>query len=172
MAFRLKLVPDKTSVNFFKWGGIPTHATFALALASLIAVMTIGLNYGIDFLGGTTIRAESSENVAVSEYRSALDQIELGDVTITEVFDPGFRADQFVKQVRIQAANETEVSNALIGQVEAALQVVDPQVVFTAVETVGPKVSGELIQTAVLAARRSGGCGLAFGDHGLCLAAL
>ncbi|WP_273688743.1 protein translocase subunit SecF [Ketogulonicigenium vulgare] len=155
MAFRLKLVPDKTSVNFFKWGGIPTHATFALALASLIAVMTIGLNYGIDFLGGTTIRAESSENVAVSEYRSALDQIELGDVTITEVFDPGFRADQFVKQVRIQAANETEVSNALIGQVEAALQVVDPQVVFTAVETVGPKVSGELIQTAVLAVAAS-----------------
>ncbi|ARO14552.1 Protein translocase subunit SecF [Ketogulonicigenium robustum] len=155
MAFRLKLVPTKTSIDFFKWGGMPTYASFALAVASIIAVLTMGMNYGIDFLGGTTIRTESSQNVEMSEYRSALDSLELSDVTITEVFDPSFRADQFVKQVRIQSAQDTDASNAMIAEVEAALRTVDPQVVFTAVETVGPKVSGELIQTALLAVAAS-----------------
>jgi preprotein translocase subunit SecF len=73
-------------------------------------------------------------------------------VSITEVFDPTFAADQHVAMIRIQAQEGQEsVSPDVIAAVEAALQTVDPAIAFTSVESVGPKVSGELIQTAIIA---------------------
>ena len=46
-----------------------------------------GLNIGIDFLGGTTIRTDAQTSVDVGAYRSALKSLDLGDVTVTEIFD-------------------------------------------------------------------------------------
>ena len=85
-------------------------------------------------------------------YRAAIEPLGLGDVTISEVFDPTFAADQHVAMVRIQAQAEQEAVEAeTVARVEAALQAVDPSVTFPSVESIGPKVSGELIRTAVLA---------------------
>ena len=61
------------------------------------------LNFGIDFRGGTSIRTESSEPIDVADYRSALSSLDLGDITISEVFDPNFADDQNVAMIRIQA---------------------------------------------------------------------
>jgi preprotein translocase subunit SecF len=114
--------------------------------------MVQGLNYGIDFRGGTTIRTESAQPVDVGVYRGAISTLGLGDVTISEVFDPTFGPDQNVTMVRIQAQDDQEsVSEQLILQVEAALVKVVPDIKFVSVESVGPKVSGELIQTAIIA---------------------
>jgi preprotein translocase subunit SecF len=73
-------------------------------------------------------------------------------VSITQVFDPNFGDTKNVAMVRIQAQEGQEsITEGVIGQVEAALITVDPTLKFTSVESVGPKVSGELIQTAILA---------------------
>ena len=81
-----------------------------------------------------------------------LSALDLGDVSITEVFDPTFAADEHVAMIRIQAQEgEESVSPEVIQAVEDALQAVDPTITFPSVESVGPKVSGELVQTAVLA---------------------
>jgi len=112
----------------------------------------MGLNFGIDFKGGTTIRTESSQPVDVAQYREVLEPIGLGDISIAEVFDPTFAEDQHVAQVRIQAQEDQEsVTKQVIEQVQAALQTIDPGMKFPAIDSVGPKVSGELIQSAVLA---------------------
>ena len=88
----------------------------------------------------------------VGAYRDAIAPLELGDVSITEVFDPAFGADRNVAMVRIQAQDGQEaVTPEVINAVEAALQGVDPSITFPSVESVGPKVSGELIQTAMIA---------------------
>lgn len=151
MAFRLKLIPDGLKINYFRFGKIWFGFSMAAVLASLISVMTLGLNFGIDFLGGTTIRAESSQPVDVGAYRAALAPLNFGDVVITEVFDPSFGAQKHVVQIRIQAQDEAAgVTDTMIAAAQSALQAVDPAVSFTSVETVGPKVSGELIQTAFL----------------------
>jgi preprotein translocase SecF subunit len=148
---RLRLIPDNTKINFFKYAGLTFGGSVALLIASLVLFLTMGLNFGIDFKGGTTIRTESATPVDVAAYRAALVPLNLGDVTITEVQDPTFRADQNVAMIRIQAqADEESVNTATIVAVEAALQAVAPGVTFPSVESVGPKVSGELIQTAVL----------------------
>ena len=148
----LRLVKDGTSFDFFKhwklWLGI---SGFLIVLA-MVSFGVRGLNYGIDFRGGTTIRTESAQPVDVGAYRDAVDALGLGDSSITEVFDPSFGPDRNVAQVRIQAQDDTSsVTEETISAVEGALQEVAPDIQFISVESVGPKVSGELIQTAFIA---------------------
>lgn len=152
MAWRLRLVPIKTNIDFFKLQYITFGASVVAVIASLLLVATIGLNLGIDFRGGTTIRTESTSPVDVGVYRTALDALDLGDVSITEVRDPSFADDQHVAQIRIGPRDgEEAVTPEVITELEAALKAVDPAITFPAVESVGPKVSTELIWKALLA---------------------
>lgn len=148
---RMRLVPDDTNINFFKYASLTFGGSIVLLIASLVVFLTMGLNFGIDFKGGTTIRTQSETAVDVGAYRAAIAPLNLGDVTITEVFDPTFAANEHVAMVRIQAQEGDEsVAIQTITDVETALQTVDPTLTFPSVESVGPKVSGELIQTAIL----------------------
>lgn len=149
---RLKLVPSETNWDFFRyWKGTFGLSMIAMVL-SVVLFFIVGLNFGIDFRGGTTIRTESAQSVDVGAYRAALQPLQLGDVTITEVFDPNFGPDQNVSMVRIEAQEGDEsVSAATVNAVEEALRTVDAEMTFPSVESVGPKVSGELVRTAVLA---------------------
>lgn len=152
MAWRLRLAPEKTSIDFFKHQWLTFGGSMALMILAFLAWGLMGLNYGIDFKGGTTIRTESVNAVDVGAYRSALEKLPLGDVAITEVFDTNFAADQHVAQIRIAALEKTDaVSPETITQVKEALTAVDPQITFVAVDSVGPKVSGELIWSSVMA---------------------
>ncbi len=152
MAFRLRLVPVKTTIDFFKLQWITFGASALAVVVSVIAVAVMGLNFGVDFKGGTTIRTESTLAVDVGEYRQALSDLGLGDVTISQVFDPTFRVDQHVATIRIEAQEGDEVASpATIARIEAALVAVDPAITFPSVESVGPKVSAELIWSAILA---------------------
>jgi preprotein translocase subunit SecF len=149
---RLRLVRDDTSIDFFSrariWLGISMVAT-VIAFASFLIQ---GLNYGIDFQGGTSIRTDSSIVVDVAQYRAVLEALELGDVSIAEVDDPLFDEDQHVALVRVQAqAGDERIATETIEAIQTALWTIDSGMTFPSVESVGPKVSGELIQTAVLA---------------------
>jgi preprotein translocase subunit SecF len=150
MAWRLKLVPEKTDWDFFQWAPLTLGASAVGVIVSIIVVAVMGLNFGIDFKGGTTIRTESAQMVDVGAYRHALDGLNLGDVSVTEVFDPTFRADQHVAMIRVQAQQGQEaLAPEAVDQLQVALQKVAPDVKFVSVETVGPKVSGELIWSAI-----------------------
>lgn len=152
MAWRLRLVPEKTNIDFFKLQWVTFGTSVVAVIASLLAVAFLGLNFGVDFKGGTTIRTESTQALDVGVYREALAGLELGDVAITQVFDPTFRADQHVAQIRIEAQEGDEaITPEVIGKIEASLLAVDPAITFPSVESVGPKVSGELIWSAILA---------------------
>jgi preprotein translocase subunit SecF len=152
MAWRLRLVPEKTNIDFFKLQYVTFGASVLAMVVSVLLVVFLGLNLGIDFKGGTTIRTESTLAVDVGAYRTALATLDLGDVTISEVFDPAFRDDQHVAMVRIAPQEGFEaVTPEVIGDVEQALLAIDPAITFPAVESVGPKVSSELIWQALLA---------------------
>ena len=149
---RLRLVPQETSFDFFKrwkmWLGI----SGVMIVLALVSFGLRGLNFGIDFRGGTTIRTESAQPVDVGAYRDAIAPLGLGDVLITEGFDPTFGPDQNVSMIRIEAQDDEEAITAdVVAQVEDALSAAAPDIKFVSVESVGPKVSGELVQTAVLA---------------------
>ena len=149
---RLKLVPAETNWDFFKRWRIWLGISGVMMVVAFVSFLLQGLNYGIDFRGGTTIRTQSAQPIDVGQYRAALGSLDLGDTIISEVFDPSFGPDQHVAMVRIQALDGQEsVSAAALDQALVALQQVAPDLKFVAVESVGPKVSGELIQTAVIA---------------------
>ena len=84
---RLKLVPDKIKIDFFKSTKITFGASVVAMIVSIFLFFFNGLNLGIDFLGGTTIRTDSENSVNISSYRAALKPLGLGDVTVTEIFD-------------------------------------------------------------------------------------
>ena len=148
---RLKLVPSETKVDFFKLSKITFGASIIGMIVALVLFFLLGLNFGIDFRGGTTIRTDASIPIEVSTYRSALSKLDLGDVSITEVFDPT-KPDQNVAQIRIeQQENEGSATVKTVKAVQAALLTIDSKMTFPSIESVGPKVSGELIRTAVIA---------------------
>ena len=149
---RLRLVRRDTSFDFFGRWKLWLGLSGAMMVLALVSFLVQGLNYGIDFQGGTTIRTESPRPVDVAEYRAALDPLELGDVSISEVFDPTFDEDQNVAMIRIQVQEGDEaIDAATVTAVQDALREIRPDITFGATESVGPKVSGELIQTAALA---------------------
>ena len=145
-------MPKNTSWNFFSRSKLWIGISIILVVLSLISFFVQNLNFGIDFRGGTSIRTESSEPVNVAAYRNALSSLDLGDITISEVFDPNFEDDQNVAMIRIQAQPGQEAATSIL--VENSLQKlkgVSEDIKFVSVESVGPKVSGELIRTAIIA---------------------
>ncbi|MFD1157990.1 protein translocase subunit SecD [Roseovarius aestuarii] len=148
----LRLVPQETKWDFFRRWRVSLGISAFLIVIAFGSFVVQGLNFGIDFRGGTTIRTESAQPIDVGQYRDAIGQLDLGDVSIAEVFDPTFGPDQNVAMIRVQAQEGQEsVSNEVILAVEEVLQQTVPDLKFTSVESVGPKVSGELITAAVIA---------------------
>ena len=152
MAWRLKIVPETTSFNFFRWQWFTFGGSIGLMVLAIVAWAVMGLNFGIDFKGGTTLRTESTTPINVGAYRQALNALDVGDVSITEVFDTSFRDEQHVAQVRIGAQDGYEaVTPETLSGVEAALVALDPALKVVSVESVGPKVSAELVWTSIMA---------------------
>lgn len=152
MAWRLRLAPEKTNIDFFKAQWLTFGGSMLLMVLAFVFWGVMGLNFGIDFKGGTTLRTESTQVIDVAKYRAAMEGLPVGDVVITEVFDPSFRADQHVAMIRISAADKGEaVAPEALEAVKAALTVAEPDIKFVSEETVGPKVSGELIYTSIMA---------------------
>jgi preprotein translocase subunit SecF len=152
MAWRLRLAPEHTTIDFFRWQWVTFGGSIALMVAAFVFWGLFGLNFGIDFQGGTTIRTESPVAIDTGLYRHTLEALAVGDVAVTEVFDPSFGADRHVASIRVGAQKGSEtVSADAVEAVKSALTKMDPQITFASVETVGPKVSGELIWSSVLA---------------------
>ncbi|AXX97543.1 protein translocase subunit SecF [Profundibacter amoris] len=146
---RLRLVPAETNWDFFKVPVLTLGISGLMMVLSVVLFFTMGLNYGIDFKGGTTIRTDAEVAVDVGAYRDAISPLKLGDVSITEVFDPT-KPDQNVTQIRIEAQDGDEaITTDTIAEIKSALQAYEPSIKFAAVESVGPKVSGELVWTAI-----------------------
>ena len=120
-------------------------------IVSIFLFFFNGLNLGIDFLGGTTIRTDSENSVNVSSYRAALKPLGLGDVTVTEIFDVT-KPDLNAAQIRFEAQDGEEAATVeVISAVKLALSSLDDTIKFPQVESVGPEVSGELVKAAITA---------------------
>jgi len=148
---RLKLVPDNTNVNFFQSTRLTFGASVLAMILSIFLFFFNGLNLGIDFLGGTTIRTDSQTSVDIAAYRAALKPLNLGDVTVTEIFDVT-KPDLNAAQIRFESQSGEEAATVeVIRSVKAALMSLDETITFPQVESVGPEVSGELVQAAITA---------------------
>jgi preprotein translocase SecF subunit len=146
---RLRLISDNPNIDFFK------PMRFWLAVSTLGVLLTLlvlplrGLNYGVDFLGGTLILAEFPQERDIGEYREVLNGLGFGEAAVTEA--SGGSGGQVVL-MRIGNTGEAAGTQAeVVPTVQAALDAAFPGAVYLQVDNVGGKVSGELVQTGVIA---------------------
>jgi SecD/SecF fusion protein len=138
--------PEKTSFQFMRGRYLGIGASAILSLASIGLFIKPGLNYGIDFMGGIQIEIATTHTADLGAIRTTLDGLELGEVALQNIGD----ADHVLIRVQRQDGGE-QAQTAAVTAVKAAVQKLDPGVEFQRVEVVGPKVSGELAQSGVLA---------------------
>lgn len=143
---RLKLVSDDTKIDFMGVRRIALAVSAALMLFSMIDLVAAGLNFGIDFRGGTLIEARFQDPADLGAVRSATGDLGLGDVAVQEFGQP---TDVLIR-VETQPGGG-DAQTAAVAQVTEALTATFEGVEIRRTETVGPKVSGELIQAGVLA---------------------
>ena len=74
--------------DFFKYRKVTSGLSIALVAMSALFFGVLGLNYGIDFKGGSMIMIKDNKAAVVGDYRELLNSMNLGDFNITEVFDP------------------------------------------------------------------------------------
>jgi preprotein translocase subunit SecF len=150
---RLKLVPPGTRIPFMGMRRITLPASILCCLGSILLVFTVGLNLGVDFRGGTMLIVESRQTVDVGVYREALGGLGLGEVTVTEISSPDtLAAGGHQIMVRIaQAQGQDEMQAETLAAVQAALKQAVPDLGVRSVESVGGKVSDELIFNGILA---------------------
>ena len=131
-----------TNLNFsskFKYANILSLILFAL---SVILIFFKGLNYGIDFKGGTLIELRSN-NIEPALIRDTLKNMNLGDVNVKKF---GKEGDFLIK------VEQKEDNNKLIPEIKKNLsESLNSEVNFRRVENVGPKVSAELLQSGIIA---------------------
>ncbi len=114
-------------------------------IISILFILFKGLNYGIDFKGGTLIELRAdNKNINIAEIRSSLNSMNLGDVNVKEF---GKEGDYLIK-----VEQKTKNNNKLIPEIKKNLiNNLNAEINFRRVENVGPKVSSELLQSGIIA---------------------
>ncbi|MGF1456656.1 MAG: protein translocase subunit SecF [Alphaproteobacteria bacterium] len=149
----LRLVPEKTAIAFVR------HRTIAYVLSAILMVGSVGLffaqglNFGIDFKGGTLIEIGTEEPADLGRIRTILGGLGFGDVQV-QAFGA---VDDVLIRVETQAvegdARAQEIAqNEVVNTVKQALEEgYGGAIEYRRVEVVGPKVSGELVKAGSLA---------------------
>jgi preprotein translocase SecF subunit len=144
---KFRLVRDHTNYPFMWLRRYNFPVSALLSILSLIAFFTIGPNYGIDFRGGTLIEVKPIEaSYDIAKIRSTVESLHLGDVQVTEVSDVGSQTSVLIR-IQQQEGGET-AQQAAVEKVRTAF---GNAVEFRRVESVGPRVSGELASAGMIA---------------------
>ena len=115
-----------------------------LIITSLGLLMFKGLNYGVDFKGGTLIELRTDKNSAnIAKIRDSFNQMNLGDVSVKNF---GNETD-FIVKFEKQNSNDPKFIDNLKTKLSSSISSLD----FRRVENVGPKVSEELLQSGIIA---------------------
>jgi SecD/SecF fusion protein len=116
-----------------------------LSVTSIVLFVTPGLNYGIDFVGGIVMEVDTRQPADLAKLRAGLERLDLGEIGLQQ-----FGKDSDVL-VRIERQPDDAAQIAAIAKVKGAIEQVAPGADFKRVEAVGPKVSGELNMTGIMA---------------------
>ena len=113
--------------------------SFFLILISLFFLIFKGLNYGVDFKGGTLIELRVlNENIKINELRNSFNKLNLEDVSVKN----------FIVKFK---NNDLQNKNFISELKENLTSELNDKFTFRRVENVGPKVSSELLKAGVLA---------------------
>ena len=148
------LFNQSKEIEFFSFSNLLSYISLGAILVSITLFFILGLNYGIDFRGGTMFMVSSSENIRVSDVRNTLSSSNLGDVSISQATNPleTLSAGTLTStdNIFIIKVEKTE-GHSIETKVKALLLNKAPDIKFLQIESVGSKVSSELIRNGMLA---------------------
>ena len=134
------MIKNINFVSKFRKANIISVIFFIL---SFIFITFKGLNYGIDFKGGTLIELRIEKSIQASLIRESLNSMNLGDVNVKKFGKDG---DYLIK------VEQKNTKNNLIPEIKKTLaDNLNTEVDFRRVENVGPKVSSELLESSIIA---------------------
>ena len=126
-----------TNFNFLKYKNFFLLLSFFLILASIILVFTKGLDFGVDFKGGTTIEIRLEKKIEIEKIRNSLSKLKINNYSIKEF---GTANDFLISTDNSVSPNDIKIF------IEKDL---NEKITIRKVETVGPKVGSELIKSAI-----------------------
>ena len=142
----LRLIPDNTNIKFIRLKFVAFTTSLVLALMSIIAVIFIGLNLGIDFRGGILIEVRT-ENIDLSDLRLEVSNLGVGEVSIQEFgssTDFLIRVERQLGTDKAQQVAVEKIKNKLNNTFSNKIE-------YRRLEFVGPTVSKDLIKKGILA---------------------
>jgi preprotein translocase subunit SecF len=139
----LRLAPENTKFGFMRFRRVSYPMSATLSIISVVMFLFVGMNYGIDFAGGTQVdmRAKSGE-AHLAELRATAEGLGLGPVEVQRI---GGEADVILK-LNVQPGGD-QGQQAAIAKLREAFSA---DYEFRSVDSVGPTVSSELVQSGTL----------------------
>lgn len=134
----LRIVPDDTHFDFTRFRRISFPMSAVLSIIAITLFFTHGLNFGIDFKGGTLMEVRAKSGSAdLAQMRTTLGSLGLGEVQLQQFGGPA--------DVLLRVAEQPGGDKAQQGAVDKVRGALGESVEYRRVEVVGPRVSGELL---------------------------
>lgn len=141
----IKLIPDNTNIPFIQWHKISIILSITFILATFGLGAGKGFNFGIDFLGGIMIEIETKANPSnLNDLRSQTQNLGLGEITMQQF------GDDNTVLIRVQRqAGDGDAQQQAVNKIRSVLD--DDVVEYRRIETVGPSIGDELLESAIYA---------------------
>ncbi len=143
---RLRLVPDGTRIPFFRYRNIAFAWSLIVLVATAALIAVNGLNFGIDFRGGTLVEVRTPETADLATMRSTLNGLDLGEVSLQNA---GSDRDVMIR-IELQEGDEA-AQRAAVQKVRESLDGTFSGLNWLRSEFVGPRVSEELLMNGIWA---------------------
>ncbi|KPN72475.1 protein translocase subunit SecF [Neisseria sp. 83E34] len=140
----MELFHFKRDIPFMKYGKLTTFISLLTFILAVFFLFTKGLNFSVEFTGGTVMEVQYSKPAEINKVRQDLNVLNLGEVQVQALGSN--------RHVMIRLPNKEGINSAtLSNQVMNILKKDDPQVSLRQVEFIGPQVGDELVQNGLIA---------------------
>jgi len=134
-----------SKINFSMFFNVANILSLIAVIVSILFLFFKGLNYGVDFKGGTLLEIRiDNKNIQIQDIRASLNMPELGDVNVKQFGEEGDFLIKFEKNANENKKFINNLKNTISKKISSAVN-------FRRVETVGPKVSSELLKQGITA---------------------
>ena len=143
----LRLISDNTTIKFIKLKALSFTFSGILSVLAILSVLFVGLNFGIDFKGGILLEVRTGNNITISDIRSKISDLNIGEVSIQEF---GAKSDYLIRVERQKGSdNAQQVAVEILK--DALNKAFGKDIDYRRLEYVGPTVSKDLISDGVMA---------------------
>lgn len=148
MAIRFRFIPDDTKFGFMQFRSVSFPFSAVLSVLTVLVFFGIGVNFGIDFKGGTLVELQAkAERANIEDVRARSNALGFGSIEVQEFGTPRELLLRVELQVAPTPAEQERAQQNVVTRLKETFQ---NDYEFRRVEVVGPRVSNELVQNGTI----------------------